>query len=427
MKKILAIALALLMVLSLVACNNSNSDNQGDNNQGGGEQAADLAGTYDVTIWAPEAAVELTKKQVADFNSSNEYGITFNVTVEPVSEAEAAGNVVTDVSAAGDLFFFAQDQLSVIVKAGCLTKLGQGAAATVKELNAEGAVLAAQSGSDLYAYPLTADNGYFMYYDKSVIPEDHVDSLEDILADCETAGKLFSMETNTSAWYIAAWFFGTGCHSNWDFDEQGNAIALDDDFNSENGVIAAKGMLKLLNSPANLSNSGVDAFSNGAAVVVSGTWAYNDALAILGENLGATDLPSFTVDGKSYHLGSYNGCKLLGLKPQEDTKKAAALNQLALYLTNEKCQLERFNELAWGPSNTNAQADPAVQANPGLAALLAQSPYSVPQPNIPNAWWDIAKVIADDVKAAGNDDAAIKAALDKYIASAQGCVTAPAE
>ena len=93
----------------------------------------------------------------------------------------------------------------------------------------------------------------------------------------------------------------------------------------------------------------------------------------------------------------------------------------------KECQIARFNELAWGPANKNAQADPAVQANPAQAALSAQSPYSVPQPNIPNAWWDIAKVIADDVKAAGNDDAAIKAALDKYIASAQGCVTAPAE
>ena len=68
-----------------------------------------------------------------------------------------------------------------------------------------------------------------------------------------------------------------------------------------------------------------------------------------------------------------------------------------------------------------------MQANPGLAALLAQSPYSIPQPNIPATWWDIGKVIADDVKAAGDDDAAIKAALDKYVASAQGCVTAPAE
>ncbi len=448
MKKIVALLLALVMVVALCACGPKTEQGPGpvsnpgtEASQPGGEQpsqnpggeggSSELAGTYDITIWAPDNAVELTKKQVADFNSSNEFGITFNATVEPVSEADAASNVVTDVSAAGDLFFFAQDQLSVIVKAGSLTKLGQGAAATVKELNAEGAVLAATSGSDLYAYPLTADNGYFMYYDKSVVKEEHIDSLEDILADCKAAGKLFAMENNSSAWYLASWFFGTGCHSTWEFDEKGNPIALDDDFNSDNGVIAAKGMLQLLNSGVHLDGSEggshVSSFANGAAVVLSGTWDYTAALEILGDNLGAADLPSFTVDGQTYHMGSYNGCKLLGLKPQEDAVKGAALNQLALYLTGEQCQKERFAELAWGPSNLVAQSDPAVLENPAQAALAAQSPYSVPQGTIPNAWWDVAKVIADDVKAAGDDDAAIKAALEKYETSAQGCVTAPAE
>ncbi len=436
MKKVVALLLALVMVFALCACGGGQTqtgpgpaqnptDNAGGEQSGGeqsgGEQSGgsnELAGTYDITVWAPDAAVELTKQQVADFNSSNEFGITFNVTVEPVSEAEAANNVITDVDAAGDLFFFSQDQLSRMVLAGGLNKLGQGAAATVTELNDAGSLIAATSGSDLYAYPLTADNGYFMYYDKSVIPEDHIDSLEDILADCEAAGKLFAMENNTSAWYIVAWFFATGCHSDWTFDEAGKATGFDDDFNSANGVIAAKGMQKLLNSPANLSSSDVASFANGAAVVVSGTWALSDAQKILGENLGAADLPSFTVDGKSYHMGSYNGCKLLGVKPQSDATRAAALNQLALYLTNYDCQMARFNEFGWGPSNLQAMADPAV-TNIALEALSAQNAYATPQPNIPTAWWDIAKVIADDVKAAGDDDAAIQAALDKYESSVQ--------
>ena len=438
MKKVVALLLALVMVFALCACGGGQTQTgpgpaqnptenpggeQQPSEQPGGEQQGgstgnELAGTYDITVWAPDAAVELTKQQVADFNSSNEFGITFNVTVEPVSEAEAANNVITDVDAAGDLFFFSQDQLSRMVLAGGLNKLGQGAAATVTELNDAGSLIAATSGSDLYAYPLTADNGYFMYYDKSVIPEDHIDSLEDILADCEAAGKLFAMENNTSAWYIVAWFFATGCHSDWTFDEAGKATGFDDDFNSANGVIAAKGMQKLLNSPANLSSSDVASFANGAAVVVSGTWALSDAQKILGENLGAADLPSFTVDGKSYHMGSYNGCKLLGVKPQSDATRAAALNQLALYLTNYDCQMARFNEFGWGPSNLQAMADPAV-TNIALEALSAQNAYATPQPNIPTAWWDIAKVIADDVKAAGDDDAAIQAALDKYESSVQ--------
>ena len=154
MKKILALLLVLAMVFALAAC-------------GGG--AAKGAG-FDITVWVPEKAVDLTKKQIEDFNGSNEYGIKFNATVEPVSEADAATNMITDVEAGGDIYFFAQDQFARLVQAGALNKLGTEAAAAVSAANDPGVVLAATSGSELYAYPLTSDNGYFMYYDKSVIP-----------------------------------------------------------------------------------------------------------------------------------------------------------------------------------------------------------------------------------------------------------------
>ncbi|MBQ7866456.1 MAG: hypothetical protein IJ350_08850, partial [Clostridia bacterium] len=117
----------------------------------------------------------------------------------------------------------------------------------------------------------------------------------------------------------------------------------------------------------------------------------------------------------SYHLGSFNGCKLMGVKPQVDAVKAAALHQLAQYLTGEECQLERFETLAWGPANLAAQASEAVQANPALVALNAQAPYSIPQGQIHGSWWDIAQVIGDDIKAAP-DEAGLQAALDNYYA-----------
>ena len=103
----------------------------------------------------------------------------------------------------------------------------------------------------------------------------------------------------------------------------------------------------------------------------------------------------------------------MGVKPQVDAVKAAALHKLAQYLTGEKAQMERFEELSWGPSNLADQASEAVQANPGLAALIAQSPYAVPQGQIHGSWWDIAKVIGEDVKNA-TDDAGLQAALDNY-------------
>ena len=419
------------MALSLAACNNEsgnggndsgnnggNSDggNSGGDNSGGnsgGDSSTSLAGTYDVVIWASENATELTQKQVQDFNNSNEDGITINATVEPVSEAESATNMVTDVEAGADIYCFAQDQFARLVQAGALSKLGVGASTIVSEANDPGVVAAGQVGGELYAYPMTSDNGYFMYYDKSVVPEGDIDDLAAIIADCEAANKYFAMELQTSAWYLAGFFFGTGCSSEWVTDDDGNFVSVNDDFNSANGLIAAKGMKQLLDSPMHLSSSAGSEFANGAAVVVTGTWDYTTVEEILGDNMGVADLPSFTVDGKTYHIGSFNGCKLMGVKPQTDAVRSAVLHKLAQFLTDEDRQMERFKEMAWGPANLKAQQSEAVQANPGLAALLAQNAYSLPQAQIHGSWWDIAKVIGDDVKAA-TDDAGIQAALDSY-------------
>ena len=446
MKKFLALLLALTMVFCLVACNNTGDGGEGDNpnpppsggdkdNPDQGGSTGELAGTYDIVIWCPENAVTLTQAQVEAFNKSNTMGITFKATVEPVSEADAATQMTTDVSAGGDLFFFAQDQLNRLITAGALMKLGQGAADFVKNNNIASSLVAAKAGDDFYAYPLTADNGYFMYYDKSVIPEEDIDSLEKLVADCEAAGKNFSFELE-NAWYTASFFFAVGCHSEWVTDNDGNFISIDDDFNSDKGLIAAKGLRKIVSSKSYVNSSNAD-FSSGSAVVVTGVWNYGTIKDQLGDNFGVTDLPSFEVDGQSYHIGSYAGCKLLGLKPQEDAKKGAAINQLAQYLTGKECSLQRAADpvkdktpdgsaenggLGWGPSNLEARNDPAG-SNPALVALEEQNKYSVSQPNIHGSWWDIAKVIATDVKESDGSDAALKAALQKYEESIQAVFT----
>ena len=395
MKKFLAIVLAAVMALSMVSFATADGE------------------TYDIKIWVAEAAKDLTEKQIADFNANNEFGFKFNATIEAVSEADAATQMITDVEAGGDIYCFAQDQFARLVQAGALDALGKKASETVIANNDAGTVAAATSGEQLYAYPLTADNGYFMYYDKSVIPDEDVDSLEKLIADCEAAQKYFAFEMQTSAWYLASFFFGTGCHSVWQTADDGTFISVDDTFDSDKGLIAAKGLKKLVDSPFFLSSASVNEFNSGAAVVVSGVWDYEAAKGILGDNLGAKDLPSFEVDGTEYHLGSYNGYKMMGVKPQVDAVKGAAIHKLAQYLTGDKCQMERFEALSWGPSNLADQASEAVQSNPALVALAAQDPYATVLSQVHGSWWDIAKVITEDVKAA-TDEAGLQAALDNY-------------
>ena len=403
----------MVMVFGLAACGGGGNTTPANNNTA---PASELAGTYKLKLWTPNEAKALTAKQIEDFNKTNTLGIVIEATIDEMSESDAGTQVLNDVSAAPDLFFFAQDQLARLVQGGGVAKLGEGASKTVKEAADKAAIAAASTGDQLYAYPLTSDNGYFMYYDKSVIKAEDLGSLEKLIAACEAAGKNFSMETDTSAWYIASFFFATGCKSEWEVDNKGQYTGVKDTFNSPEGLIAAKGLWKLQSSKAHVSSSAVSDFSAkpASAIVVSGTWAYNDVKKILGDNMGAAELPSFTVDGKTYHMGSFNGCKLLGVKPQTDAKKGAAAAQLALFLTDYDRQVERFNELGWGPANAKAQQIDAVKNNAAQVAINAQKQHATLQGQIHGSWWDIAKVIGTDVGDSKGTDEGLQKALDNY-------------
>ncbi len=426
MKKIIALVLALTLCLGLfAACAPAGNDNTtgggnnppatGNNNNETTLPKIDLSGTYKITMWVSEkeGVAAQFQEQIDAFEAANP-GIIIEAAIEGVTEADAGSKVVADVASAPDIYCFAQDQLARLVQAGALAELGGDIAALVKAENDAGSVAGATVGGKLYAYPMTSDNGYYLYYDKSIISEADADSLEAIIAACEKSGKKFRFALE-NAWYTASFFFATGCHSNWSMTPEGEYNAIDDDFNSAAGLIAMKGMQKLAQSSC--YDSDADTFTD-AGAIVTGIWNAGAAADHFGDNLGATDLPSFEVDGTSYHLGSYSGFKLMGVKPQTDAYRSAVLALLAQYLTNEQNQLARFESFEWGPSNLKAQASDSVQANASLAALALQNgnENSIPQGQIHGSWWDIAKVLGAQAKAA-TGDADLQKALDDYKAA----------
>ena len=425
MKKTLCALLALMMCLSLfVGCAPANNNTTTTPSTPNTDPNAALAGTYDVKIWVSEttldsgeSVVNTTEAQIKAFEAAYP-GIKINASIEGVSEGNAASQVLNDVASAPDIYGFAQDQLARLVQANALAPLGKGAAETITANNDRFSVNACKVGGDLYAYPMTSDNGYFMYYDKSIISEEDAKDLASIVAAAEAAGKKvrYALE---NAWYTASFFFATGCTSSWTTDQDGKYTSVQDDFNSDKGLAAMKGMQILTNSTAYDSNA--DIFTD-AAVVVTGVWNAVAAATHFGENLAAAKLPSFTVDGTSYQLGSYMGFKMLGVKPQTDAKKAAVLSLLAQWLTNEENQLQRFDTFGWGPSNLKAAATEKVQTNIGLTALADQNQYAVQQGQIHGSWWDIAKLLGADAKAA-TDEAALKSALENYEAAINALLT----
>ena len=374
MKKFLALVLCMIMALSMITVASAESGFSGE-----------------IKIWVAENTVEFTKAQVDAFKAANPEYAGMTVVIEPVGEGDAASNMLTDVEAGADIFGFAQDQLARLVAAGALIDVAPENAEIVAAQNDAGSVSAVMMGDVMYAYPMTSDNGYFLYYDKSVVTDPS--TLEAVLADCEKAGKNFYMEIN-SGWYQTAFFFGAGCTLTYSTDNEGNIVAMDCDYASENGVKALKSMIKLAQSPAHVNGSSASNATNLGAIV-DGTWDAGVVKEALGENYAAVKLP--TVDG--YQLGGFGGFKMLGVKPQTDEAKLAACDALALYLSSGEVQAARFDAVGWGPSNLEAQQSDAVQADIALSALASQLQYCIGQGQYPGEYWSLATALGDDVLA----------------------------
>ena len=90
MKKTLAIVLALVMILGVIACTPKSATQPATETKTETTEtkpaaaSSELAGEYTITVWAAEKVVDLTKKQIEDFNNSNDMVNKFNATDEAV-------------------------------------------------------------------------------------------------------------------------------------------------------------------------------------------------------------------------------------------------------------------------------------------------------------------------------------------------------
>ena len=372
-----------------------------------------------VTVWAPDAIVDLTQSKLNDWLAGqNDWNAKYDIKVSAMGEGDAATQLLTDVEAGADIFGFAQDQLARLVAAGALSKPGGVFLDNVKNNNDAGSVGAVTLNGEIYAYPETSDNGYFLYYDKSVVTDPS--TLEGIIEQCAAAGKNLYMDIQ-SGWYNVAFFFGTGAECYYEYDTEGNVTGAVCDYSGEKGLAAMKAIVNM----AKNKGKGYDQCPDGAAslfnpdggtagALVSGTWDASTVKEFLGDNYGAVKMPTFTVDGKTYQMSGFGGFKLVGVKPQTDSDKLTFCHLVADYLTSEEMQLARFDANGWGPSNKNAQQSSGVQSDAALAALADQLQYCPGQGQYPNAYWDLTKAFGTDINSGmynDADDATLTAAL----------------
>ena len=397
------LCLVLAVVLVLTGCGK----------KGNGETKKEV-----LLVWVAEELVEFTRGECDRFLEKNpDIAEKFTIEVAAMGEGEAATQMLTDVEAGADVYAFAQDQLGRLVQAGALSALGGNLLTAVRENNDEGSVAAAGVGDSVYAYPLTSDNGYFLYYDKSVVSDPS--SLDRILSDCKAAGKNLYMD-NQSGWYLVSFFFGAGCSYTTESNNRGEITKVSCDFNSASGLQAMKTMIAAVKSGAfQYSNSFASQFNpdgGKAGAAISGTWDAAAIRSFLGENYGVAKLPEMTTDYGKKQRGAWGGFKLMGVNPTQSREAVTASHKLAAYLTSEEVQLARYEAKGWGPSNKKAQQNEAVKADEALSALRAQLEFSPAQPQCSANFWSKMEAFGTEINAGtynNYSDAELQRVLDE--------------
>ncbi|KAE9634890.1 extracellular solute-binding protein [Defluviitalea raffinosedens] len=414
LKKVMALVLAAVMSTALFAgCGNKGaSTSTGNSSTTTSSNTQDTGSKEKVTlkVWGAQEEQPLLKEMVESFKAAHpekEYDITLAV----VSESDLKGKYLDDPAAAADVFAFANDQIWDLYNAGALYEVTRNKDAIISA-NIEGAVDAATIDGKLYAYPMTADNGYFLYYDKSVISDEEAKTLDGILAAADKAGKKVVMDIS-NGYYIASFFFGAGCTLKI---ENGKQVC---DFNNANGLKAAEAIKAF--TAHNAFMTGDDPvitaqIGDTVAAAVTGTWNAEVIKSKLGDNFGVAKLPTYTSGSEQIQMGSFMGYKLVGVNSQ--TKFPVDAMDFAEWITNEENQKLRYEKRGLGPSNKNVAESEAVKSNPVLGALAEQSKYAVSQKDVLGSYWTPAEAFGAALEAKDYSKS-LQELLDEMVAQIQ--------
>ena len=384
-----------VLAAALFGCSGAGEENKAANSDIDAEKTPPVSKDVELVVWGAEEDEALLQQITESFQEEYKGQATFNITFAAQSEAGCKDALMADLEAGADVFAFADDQLNTLVAAGALEPIEN--ADQIKSQNLSGAVEAACVGDVLYAYPLTADNGYFLYYNKQYFNENDIKTFDRILQIAEENEKKITMDWS-SAWYVYAFFGNTGLEVGLNDDGITNYCTWNGTDSDIKGVDVANAMLSISRSPSFLSTQEpgfLAGIQDGSVIAgVSGVWNAVAMKETLGANYGAAKLPTYTCANRQIQMASFSGYKLIGVNAY--SKQYIWASRLAEWISNEENQQLRFELRGQGPANTNAAASASVQDSPAITALIDQSEFSCLQ-RIGGNFWDPVSAFATNM------------------------------
>lgn len=332
-----------------------------------------------LSIWTSAEEQEIMKEMIETFKEKHKQEAQFEITISEEDEKTCRDTVLSDPSGAADIYTFASDQFDDLIRENALLPITDNAEQIIAENGGSNSAAVESSSKEgtLYAYPMVASNGYFMYYNSAYFTEKDVTSFDNILNIAAKNGKKVAMDF-TSGWYIYSFFKGAGLDVDMNEDGITNSCNWNDKTSTYTGADVANAMLAIAKHPGFINCTDEDflkGVKDGTIIAgINGAWNSSAIEKSYKEHYNAAKLPTYTLAGKQVQMHSFAGYKLMGINAS--TKHPEWAMRLAAWLTNEENQTTRFRKRGEGPSNIKAAASKEVQAAPAIKALGEQSKYS---------------------------------------------------
>ena len=370
-----------------------------------------------LSVWGAEEDQEMLGEMVAAFEEKYKDEAEFNITICVENEVTCKETVLIDPKKAADIYAFADDQFKSLCQNHALLEITDNVDEII-EANGGKESAAIQSASyegKLYAYPMTASNGYFLYYNKEYFTEEDVKSFDKMLEIAEKNNKKVAMDF-TSGWYLYSFFKGAGLNVELSEDELTNICDWNTTEGKYTGLDVAEAMCKLV-AHTGFLNCGDTDFVAGAkdgSIIagINGAWNSKNMQEAYGENYAATKLPEYSIAGDSVQMHSFVGYKLVGVNAYTENPKWA--QRLAQWITNEENQMIRFERKGDCPSNVNAASSKNVIDSPAIAALAAQAEYAHIQ-RVSDSFWMPVYVYGTTITAGNLDEKGLQVLLDQMV------------
>lgn len=400
MKKTSIVTFAVTL-LSLAACTGGKTSDTGA-----------VSNNAKIVIWGPGEEEPVIKAVVDEWNRNNPND-TFSYTFKLVSEADAGTTLAQnpEVKNYPTLFAAADDHLTSLVSVNQIVRpLSSFFTDTIKATDTETSIASATVDGQICAFPISTDNGYFLYYDKRSLSLDQVDTIEEILDYCEQHDKQFLMDI-ANGFYANSFFMSPdvcGIDSmSWHYEDVGGTktAIYDIDWDNEAGAAMALKASQTLH-PYTADKTFImgddkvlttSATEGTLIACVSGLWNQVTLATAWGkENVGAVKLP--TLDGKQ--LASFSGSKLYCINSYASPEEQRTGLRLAELLTSKEAQLTRYELRTAIPCNKEALKDETFTSNSSeaIAAFNDQNQYSGIQSKCAEGrYWDIGKAIGQAI------------------------------